>query len=493
MFPIKNNKNLIFIFFLSILFAFSQFQFPLFSSNQNTYLLQAISNVEGSPLNLDWLSNQTNHIPLFTWLTEFIYSISPNLIYFAYGILLIILIISLHVIGSKFADYKFTKTTSVIFFLSFIVIEKYLGLLNIGSHGQHLLGRTFQPSVFGVFLLTSIALFISKRVKLSIFSLMVAAYFHPTYILHCAFLVFTYQLIQIFCYKKTIIHPLVLGLSSLTLIFPLIYFLYFTFLNEPTDILTRSREILAYDRIRLSALFEEWKFRRRTILGIFLILLAITLHFRNIKALMLVTIPFLLGASTVAFAHITDNPTATLLFGHRISVWLEPLSVSLILSKLIGFFVKINFFNFSKKILFYLSVSSIFLFSAYGLNKTVQDHILFKKNRLHIFLPSLDFNEGSLLVPLDRKLIRLNAKIPVFIEWKNHPYKASEVIEWKERNILVDAFYHKSKTNRKFIFNKITKKEKIAYILTNVDDSLENCEHIFKDEKSKVYKAEECY
>ena len=293
--------------------------------------------------------------------------------------------------------------------------------------------------------------------------------------------------------QKKIIHPLILGLSSLTLIFPLLYFLYSTFLNEPADVLIRSQEILAYDRMRLTAILEEWIFRRWTILGLFLILLSIILYFRNIKALLLIGVPFILGASTVVFATITDNLTATLLFGQRVSVYLVPLSVSLILCKIIGFCIKINFLNFYKKILFYLSIVFLFLFSVFGLNKTIQGHMLFKNNQLHAFLSSLDFSEGSLLVPLDRKLIRLNAKIPIFIDLKNHPYKANKVIEWKERNILVKAFYSQSSANRKSIFSEIIKKEKIIYILTDFGDNLENCELIFKDEKSKVYKAEGCY
>jgi hypothetical protein len=76
------NKQDFFLIFLSILFACSLSQEPLFSSNQLFYLLKPVSKVMGFPLSKDWLANTTDHVILFSRITEFLYSLSPNLLYF---------------------------------------------------------------------------------------------------------------------------------------------------------------------------------------------------------------------------------------------------------------------------------------------------------------------------------------------------------------------------------------------------------------------------
>ena len=86
---------------LSLLIAFAFPIDPLFSSNQNIYLLHSIAEIFGPPLANDWLANQTDPFPIFTWLTRISYMVSPILLYAYHVILSFILIFSLYIVQKK--------------------------------------------------------------------------------------------------------------------------------------------------------------------------------------------------------------------------------------------------------------------------------------------------------------------------------------------------------------------------------------------------------
>ena len=63
---IINNKNFLIIFSLSLIFAFTVQQFLLFKGNV-VVIIHAIEIFNDNKLQNDWIANQTDHIPAFTY------------------------------------------------------------------------------------------------------------------------------------------------------------------------------------------------------------------------------------------------------------------------------------------------------------------------------------------------------------------------------------------------------------------------------------------
>jgi hypothetical protein len=55
---------------------------------------------------------------------------------------------------------------------------------------------------------------------------------------------------------------------------------------------------------------------------------------------------------------------------------------------------------------------------------------------------------ASVLIPTEWSDVRLNAGVPVFVDYKSHPYKDDEVLAWWRRVALANAFYRGPEANR---------------------------------------------
>ena len=344
-----------------------------------------------------------------------------------------------------------------------------------------------------MFLAASIAFFIFKKYFVAIICCLIASYFHPTYILQAAFLTLTYQLIL---FKSgNIKYAMYLGIFALIAISPLVYFLHNDFGNISSKILTESNEILVYYRIPHHTLLINWYLTNHSLLGLGTLTATIFIYRNNHNIILLIVIPLILSIIFFTFANLTNNLMMLLLFGQRTSVWLMPLSASLLLLRFVKIMRWEYYFNLPIKILSIITILIIFILSILGFNKTIQDHHYKNKNELYSFLASLDYNEGILLSPTDRMNVRLNAKVPIFVDFKSHPYRGDEVIEWRARILLSNKFYNSSSTIKEkiLVLGEINAKQKLKYILLDSDEPIENCIPIYKDNNSIVYDAKKCF
>jgi hypothetical protein len=200
-----NNK---YRFILGIVFALSYSQDPLYTSNQNTYLLHGLANSNMGFLSSDWMANTVDPFPLFSSLISLTYSnTSPFFFYIYYAIILGVFIFSIMGITSELWNKNRSHTESLTNFVFITgicsVAFSYIALnltgnalssivLN-GVADQYILGSIFQPSTFGVFLLLSIYVFLKGKPFFSVIFLGVAASFHPTYLLGAATLTLSYM------------------------------------------------------------------------------------------------------------------------------------------------------------------------------------------------------------------------------------------------------------------------------------------------------------
>jgi hypothetical protein len=71
-----------------LLFAGANYQWPLFSSNQNTYFLSGLAHAGFGHLSSDWLAQQTDPVPVFSALVSLVHGLGGHwMFYVLHGLL----------------------------------------------------------------------------------------------------------------------------------------------------------------------------------------------------------------------------------------------------------------------------------------------------------------------------------------------------------------------------------------------------------------------
>ncbi|MCB0296046.1 MAG: hypothetical protein KDG51_12600, partial [Calditrichaeota bacterium] len=205
---------------------------PLYTSNQNQYLLYGLARGGMGWLCDDWMANTTDPVPLFSWLVYLTYrflSIDWFYVYFAAAVGIYIYALSRIVFvlfdfgGSRLQRLSFFTVMALIHsgFLRTLVDavsgKELLNLFYTGLAKQYVLAYEFQPSVFGVLLLLSIALFLQKRYRGAVGLAVLAAAFHTGSLFSAGGLVLAYMA-AIYLEKRALWPALKPGLLALLLI-----------------------------------------------------------------------------------------------------------------------------------------------------------------------------------------------------------------------------------------------------------------------------------
>ena len=342
-----------------------------------------------------------------------------------------------------------------------------------------------------MFLLASVAFFFFERYSIAIFCCIIAAYVHPTYILQAGFLVFTYQLILVLKHKYRLAFSV--GLFALLLMSPLIFYLYDTFGRSPSEISDVAQRILVFERIPHHALPSQFGLIQTTF-GILMIGAAVFIGRHNFDFLQIISIPAILSFVFVLIATVKESNFMLLQFGQRSSVWLVPLSSAFIVARVSSEIRWEKVLKIDSRNLFASAFIFMILVASLGVYKTVSDHVMHTSQKIYKFLSMLDYEEGVLLIPVSREDIRLNAQVPVFIDFKSHPYKAEEVVEWYNRVNLAREFYESESTRERLsTFNRILARENIRFILSDLKNPISSCVSIYEDSNSIVYDLKHCY
>lgn len=428
---------------LSLLFVVFHLKKPLYSSNQNTKFLHGAGEAGYGFLENDWTANTLDPLPLFTALVKALYQFNAiELTYVLFGIILLIYFYTLVKITRHF--FPALNNTAPIFAYSvlfFLVYHPKTGLA-----GQYLLGTYLQPCVFGVFVLVSIDRFLKKRLKTASFLLALSAAFHPAYLPTALIIQGTYTIYSLVIDKKGVkksIVPLIL-FSLISAPFVIRHFMLFT----PTTALlhAESMDILTNQRIPHHTNIRLW-FNTESFLKMCLMLFS-TLLVRKSRLFPIMLILFLVIALSGLFLSIFPNTMLAFTTPWRHSVFLAPLSISILIGWAVQRFSLTG--NKSKALPpTVIAISSIVLviLTAKNINKQFETFNGYKNSiemgaiRHAAFLAT---EENLYLVPPDNSSFdkfRLETGIPILANRKTHPYKDTEVIEWENRCQLAKEFY----------------------------------------------------
>ena len=188
-----NNKIFLIIISLSAIFAFTVQQFLLFKGNI-VVIIHAIEIFNDNKLQNDWIANQTDHIPVFTYINYILIKLfSVKILYFVHFILLSLCVLSLFLI-SKSIFPELEKSYLILVWFTFFLFIFHENSFFSGVAGQSIIDAGYQPASYGVLFFLGIYFFLINKNFLSILLICISASFHPTYILHSGFLVLGFSM-----------------------------------------------------------------------------------------------------------------------------------------------------------------------------------------------------------------------------------------------------------------------------------------------------------
>ncbi len=337
-----------------------------------------------------------------------------------------------------------------------------LSILQNGVALQYLLGLEFQTNVFGVLLLLSIYLFLRQRYIWSIVLVGVAAIFHPAYLFSSALLTSAYVLILFWKNLRTseadkirslpIIwraarEPVILGAIALILVLPVIIYNQTALAATSPETYEQAMHLLVYERIPHHSLPEVW-LGTSAYIQIGIILVGILLARKS--QLSVIMLALFIGAAIFTLVQIaTGSLTLAAIAPWRVSVLLVPLSTAIILAAVVSLVVDLLrldqlWLRPVTVIMVLVGIAAL----AYSGNKLQQTYgTSFRDKRV---TDMMDFVSKSkkpgelyMIPPKEPDLnnFRIYTGAPTFINWKSHPYKDTDVLEWYHRVQVSLDFY----------------------------------------------------
>jgi hypothetical protein len=549
---------------VAILFSIIYTQSPLYTSNQNQYFLHGFAQAGVGNLADDWLANSLDPTPLFSLLVRWVYQITQwePIFYLIYAILMWIYFYSIvGIVGQTLPVYasikKWKSTRYLVFLALFLTIHsaalRYALSLGLGDNwtflfedgvaDQRMLGLVLQPSTFGVFLLLSIYLFLKRQPYWAMLSHVFAASMHPTYLLSAGVLTLTYTLISIgeawYARKNDLsqastraegkakstqakwtpgkLIPLFLpAILALLSVLPILTYVFLNFGNTPPASTAQAQDILVNYRIPHHALVKSW-FDATAILKIGFICLALILV-RKQRLFWVLAIPFTVAIILTLVQVISGSNFLALLFPWRMSIFLVPLSTTLILAwivsrgetwlRYIPFLDRRNLGEIYPRknqniprpqptglvetVLRTGSYCLVIILVFIGLIRIRLD---FQRKAEIPEAAALAFiaqhhSPGEIyLTSVKMQDFRLAAQSAQYVDFKAIPYRDEDVLEWYRRIQLANAFY---KGQDCTVLNQLAN-EGISHILLPLDAFQETCaglSEIYRDENYGIYQAE---
>ncbi|MGZ6346518.1 MAG: hypothetical protein ACXWNC_02965, partial [Anaerolineales bacterium] len=351
--PKGSNTRLIFpalawFIVLTSIFALAYNQAPLYTSNQNQYFLHGYAQAGIGNLSQDWLANTADPTPVFSFLVAATLRLfrSEALFFVYYALLMGVYFFSLFGIVDHVFPLRSSRVKSGLFIAAIVLIhsavlrfllQRLFGgdwpyLLEGGVAGQRLLGPIFQPSSFGVFLVLSIYLYLKDKKGLAILSAALAATIHPTYLLSAGALTLAY-LIDTWRDQNKIWPAFRSGLLALALVAPILIYTYTNFWGGNTEIDAAARNLLVHVRIPPHAVVSDW-FNATVIVKLVFIGVGLLLVRRS-RLFWVLFIPLCIAVGLTIVQVLTKNDSLALIFPWRLSTWLVPATVGLIVGELV--------------------------------------------------------------------------------------------------------------------------------------------------------------
>lgn len=508
----ESKKNIrIIIFLLAVLiFSFIYIQAPLYRSNQHTKFLHGLAKAGYGFLKNDWLAQTIDPLPVFSFLVFFtVKFLHKYVFYFYFTIILGVYVFSLLKISSAAFEYNNSLLLNMIFFMTIAILHSTIIFDSLsyklihyrviefffeeGVASQYMIGRAFQPCVFGVFIILSIFLFLKDRYYLSVFFLALASTFHSAYLFSSGILTLTYMII-IYKEEKKMFKPFLIGLISLLLILPVTIYHLAALKATASELSKVALGILVKKRIPHHADPRVWL---NAIAFLKIILIGIALFIIRKKRLFLIGfIPFVTTIIFTFIQFLIDMDFIGLLAPWRVSVWLVPISSCIILSCLLSFIYNKfkSLINKMQNQIITICLIISFMFFLSGLVVVIKNYNLYLNKdhgNMMNFVSKNKTENDIYLIPNKIQEFRINTGVPVLVTYKSHPYKDVELLEWYKRLRLSKDFYKKNNDDKCSQLKKLKYDYKITHVVLTekyFNIKYDCLKEIYRDEEYGVYK-----
>lgn len=455
-------------------------QRALFCSNQHTKFVIGLAQAGYGYLNEDWFASTTDPFPIFSALVAFLWRTFGPLSFYGLFVLLVALSMgSALAIADRLLPQENHKTLLPLFGVLFFLLHAHPIRCRIheyfpGGFGQqYLLGAYLEPAGFGVMAFLGVAFYLHRFYLLASLSTALAAVFHPAYLIPASIFVLTFFLASLTASNLPSSRLRTLIVNSLGLLLFLMVVMPITlYLNQPFGSTnpTLHQEALAalvHERIPQHAWIQHWPLGQS--LAVSILILGGVVSAWNTPMRLLLSVPTLVTALTIFVAWLYPNDRLAMVAPWRLSVFLTPLSVIVILlqgSRSLSRVVSRSGIEMWRGKLFCLI--GMVGFALYGIAATCQDR--FEQDRdpaqpLYTFVRSIARSGQVYLVPLQMCAFRLETGSPVVVTWKSHPTRAEEFWEWRKRVKDVQAFYTASAEERARLLPHLCQKYGVTHLV----------------------------
>jgi len=458
-----------------LLFAGAYYQLPLFSFNQNTYFLSGLAHAGYGYLSADRLAGQTDHILVFSTIVSLVHTHGSHWVFYVMLCgLAMVYAASLQAIAARTSEATSRIHETAIFFALFTLIHcawvlnlfanllpglwrvaprfQLLATLSTeGMAGQYILGPYLQPSAFGVLLITSLAFFVYGREYIAILCAVAAATVHPTYILHAGILTAAFMTVLL-SEKRTLIAAKV-GILAVVVIAPILLYVAILFHSSSPVLLTEAQTILVDVRIPHHAQLSVW-FSKHSCIQLAIVLLGIGLSYRRGRLFYVLVLCTTASIGLTILQVVFDSPGLALLFPWRLSTWMVPTCATITIGAVAASIAKAidrcsppRLVQSVGVCFFWLSFAFLAETCFLGAKRTISAALAEPHDDVVSYAKANACLGQTYLVPLEYEGFRLASGLPIFVDWKSHPYREAEVCEWYDHLQYAKAFYQAERSD----------------------------------------------
>ena len=432
-------------------------QAPLYSGDQHASLLHGLARAGVGLLELDWLAQTTDPAPVSSLLVaaavgldaEWLMLLLHALLIGAYGIALLGIGTTMFRIEGTVP--RLVLLAALLFVHSGLATEIQVGLpddlrslVSEGLAGQSAPSPTFGSSLFGVLLVVSLLLYARDRPVAAVGAAVSAAILHPAYLLAALVLCAAYLADTYF--RTNARGAVVRGaaLAALALV-PVALFVLVAFAPSAPAIHSAAQDVLVDFRLPQQAKPEVW-FSADDAFRLGLVAAALALSWRS-TLFPVLALAAAASALLTALQLVTGSETLALLFPWRLSVFLVPVSAAIVLaagvkalfagartverlvSRLAGARLAIGARTAASVLAgLVIAVSLVIGAERIGGLDAEPDSSGFGRLVATQRLP------GELyLIPPRAYELRVDAGVPVYVDYRVNPYEDRQVIEWRRR------------------------------------------------------------
>ncbi len=521
----------------SAVFAAAYGQAPLYYSNQNQYFLHGLADAGSGYLKDDWLAQTRDPTPVFTGLVAFTARyLRPWAFYLEYALVMGVYGAAMLGLFAVVAGQAAARRWPI--FLALLILvhsallrwycyrwlgQDYPWFLQSGLANQYILGATLQPSVFGVFLVAAICLFVRGHPYLAAVSAALAGTLHFTYLLQAGLVVLGF--VTVLLTEKRYARALAVGALSLALVLPSVLYVSGTFAPTSTQQFARASEILVDFRIPRHCRPELFM-DGMACLQLAWVVLGIALAGGKRLGVVL-AVPALLAMLLSLAQAATGSRTLALLFPWRISAILVPIATTIILSRLVaaipgrepGWLPR----SLAVTAIIGLMVGGVWICVArqgYHISDDELPLLEFvrqtrRQGDLYLipvnvpaqadsprgtpsssdFKPLAAKKRDALVIPVDLQRFRLATGVPIFVDFKAIPYKDTDVLEWYKRLRFARSCQQQMQAGHLADTLAVLRRQRITHLVVPAAADLKSggIEQVYADAHYRIYRLLESH